>query len=70
MTGHRDFIRGTIPDLLNGTFRYERPAGVPTIVSPFGMAILDLAVLREVLARVDGHDGVTRVAGFSDSLWQ
>jgi len=70
MTGHRDFIRGTIPDLLNGTFRYERPEGVPTIVSPFGMAILDLAVLREVLARIDGADGVTRVAGFSDSVWQ
>jgi ornithine cyclodeaminase len=67
--GHRDFIRGTIPDLLNGTFRYQRPE-VPTIVSPFGMAILDLAVLREVLARVDGHNGVTRVAGFSDSVWQ
>ncbi|MGA8806775.1 MAG: 2,3-diaminopropionate biosynthesis protein SbnB, partial [Thermoanaerobaculia bacterium] len=69
MTGHRNFIRGTVPDLLNGTFRYERPAHIPTIVSPFGMAILDLAVLREVLARI-GHDGVTRVSGFSDSVWQ
>jgi 2,3-diaminopropionate biosynthesis protein SbnB len=68
-TGHRDFIRGTIPDLLNGSFRYERPAG-PTIVSPFGMAILDLAVVREVLARLGDQDGVTRIAGFSDSVWQ
>jgi len=68
-TGRRDFIRGTIPDLLNGTFRYERP-DVPTIVSPFGMAILDLAVLREVLARTGDQEGVTRVANFSDSVWQ
>jgi ornithine cyclodeaminase len=68
-TGHRDFIRGTIPDLLNGTFRYERLA-VPTIVSPFGMAILDLAVLREVLARSGDEDGLTRVANFSDSVWR
>ena len=68
-TGTRDFIRGTVPDLLNGTFRYERPA-VPTIVSPFGMAILDLAVLREVLARTDGQTGVIRVEDFSDSVWR
>lgn len=68
-TGRRDFIRGTIPDLLNGTFRYERP-DVPTIVSPFGMAILDLAVLREVLARTGDQEGVMRVANFSDSVWQ
>jgi ornithine cyclodeaminase len=68
--GTRDFIRGTIPDLLNGTFRYERP-DVPTIVSPFGMAILDLAVLREVLARSTGdRKGLTRVENFSDSVWQ
>lgn len=68
-TGTRDFIRGTIPDLLNGTFRYERP-DVPTIVSPFGMAILDLAVVREVLARIGDHDGLTRIEQFSDSVWQ
>jgi len=42
--------------------------GLP--VSLRRMAILDLAVLREVLARIDGADGVTRVAGFSDSVWQ
>jgi len=69
-TGTRDFIRGTIPDLLNGTFRYERP-DVPTIVSPFGMAILDLAVLREVLAHSTGdRKGLIRVENFSDSVWQ
>jgi ornithine cyclodeaminase len=50
--GRRDFIRGTIPDLLSGAFRYERPNG-PTVVSPFGPAILDLAVRREVLARCE-----------------
>jgi 2,3-diaminopropionate biosynthesis protein SbnB len=68
-TGRRDFIRGTIPGLLEGTFHYERP-DVPTIVSPFGMAILDLAVLREVLARTGNQSGLTRVENFSDSVWQ
>jgi ornithine cyclodeaminase/alanine dehydrogenase-like protein (mu-crystallin family) len=68
-TGHRDFIRATIPRLLSGDDHYERPT-VPTIVSPFGMAILDLAVLREVLARANGQQGITRVRGFREGVWQ
>ena len=67
-TGHRDFIRATIPRLLSGDDHYERPA-VPTIVSPFGMAILDLAVLREVLAHANGQAGITRVPGFRGGVW-
>jgi N-[(2S)-2-amino-2-carboxyethyl]-L-glutamate dehydrogenase len=67
-TGHRDFIRATIPRLLSGDDHYERPA-VPTIVSPFGMAILDLAVLREVLAHANGQSGITRVPGFRGGVW-
>jgi 2,3-diaminopropionate biosynthesis protein SbnB len=68
-SGHRDFIRATIPRLLSGEDRYERPT-VPTIVSPFGMAILDLAVLREVLARANEQQGITRVQGFREGVWQ
>lgn len=68
-TGHRDFIHATIPRLLSGDDRYERPLSAPTIVSPFGMAILDLAVLREVLARANGHEGITRVANFREGVW-
>lgn len=67
-TGHRDFIHATIPRLLSGDDRYER-GSVPTIVSPFGMAILDLAVLREVLSRANGHAGITRVTGFREGVW-
>ncbi len=66
--GHRDFIRGTIPDLLSGALHYERP-NVPTVISPFGLAILDLAVLREVLARIDGHAEITHVADFRGGVW-
>ena len=68
-TGNRDFIQATIPRLLAGSDRYE-PASVPTIVSPFGMAILDLAVLHEVLARANGQPGITRVANFSGGVWR
>ncbi|MCU1244590.1 MAG: 2,3-diaminopropionate biosynthesis protein SbnB [Acidobacteria bacterium] len=66
--GHTGFIRGTIADLLSGALRYERPNG-PTIVSPFGMAILDLAVLRVVLDRTASHPEVTRVPDFRGSVW-
>jgi N-[(2S)-2-amino-2-carboxyethyl]-L-glutamate dehydrogenase len=68
-TGHRDFIHATIPRLLSGDDRYARPAAAPTIVSPFGMAILDLAVLREVLARANGQPGITRVSNFREGVW-
>jgi ornithine cyclodeaminase len=67
-TGRRDFIRGTIPGLLAGTFHYERPS-VPTVVSPFGLATLDLAVLRVVLERAESHSDLTRVAGFRGTVW-
>jgi ornithine cyclodeaminase len=66
--GHQDFIRATIAQLLAGEVVYARPA-VPTIVSPFGMAILDLAVLREVMGRVDGRAGVVRVADFGGTVF-
>jgi N-[(2S)-2-amino-2-carboxyethyl]-L-glutamate dehydrogenase len=67
-SGHRDFIRATIPGLLSGAKTY-RPGNVPTVVSPFGLAILDLAVLREVLARVDNDAESICVSGFGESVW-
>jgi ornithine cyclodeaminase len=46
--GHRDFLSGEIGRVLAG----GRPAGgKPVIFSPFGMAILDLAVGQWVLGQ-------------------
>lgn len=42
LVGHRDFVSGTIPQLLLGEIRPERSRAV--IVSPFGLGVLDLAV--------------------------
>ncbi len=42
LLGHRQFITGTIPDLLAGRVSVERDRGV--VVSPFGLGVLDLAV--------------------------
>lgn len=44
--GHRDFITGTVGDVLDG--RIECAGDRPVIFSPFGMGILDLAVGKYV----------------------
>ncbi|MFJ5933384.1 MULTISPECIES: 2,3-diaminopropionate biosynthesis protein SbnB [unclassified Streptomyces] len=42
--GHRDFIDGTLADLLRG--RVARDPGRPAVFSPFGLGVLDLAIGR------------------------
>jgi N-[(2S)-2-amino-2-carboxyethyl]-L-glutamate dehydrogenase len=48
-TGARDFLTGTIADVLRG--RCTLDAAKPTVFSPFGLGILDLAVGRWVYDR-------------------
>jgi 2,3-diaminopropionate biosynthesis protein SbnB len=56
-TGHRDFVHGTISDVLRG--RLVPPPGRAAVFSPFGLGVLDLAVGRwvyeQVAARQGGH---------------
>ncbi|GGV13805.1 2,3-diaminopropionate biosynthesis protein SbnB [Streptomyces filipinensis] len=49
-TGKRDFVDGTLGDLLRG--RLRRDQGRPAIFSPFGLGVLDLAVGKWVHDRV------------------
>ena len=55
--GHRDFVHGTISDVLRG--RLTPPPGRAAVFAPFGLGVLDLAVGRWVFDRVaaagDGH---------------
>jgi ornithine cyclodeaminase len=44
--GHRDFLDGTLYDVLTGTA--EVPADKPVIFSPFGLGVLDLALGKYV----------------------
>ncbi|MEV6598117.1 2,3-diaminopropionate biosynthesis protein SbnB [Actinoplanes sp. NPDC051346] len=46
LTGGRDFIDGTLFDVLTGTVRVD--ADRPVVFSPFGLGVLDLAVGRFV----------------------
>lgn len=41
-TGSRDFLLGTLDDVLSG--RVSPPADRPLVFSPFGLGVLDLAV--------------------------
>ena len=50
LTGNRDFLHGTLDDVMAG--RVTLPADRPLIFSPFGLGVLDLAVGKYVYDRV------------------
>jgi ornithine cyclodeaminase len=50
LTGSRDFLLGTLDDVMTG--RVSVPAGRPVIFSPFGLGVLDLAVGKYVYDQV------------------
>jgi len=52
LTGNRDFLHGTLDDVMAG--RVTVPADRPVVFSPFGLGVLDLAVGKYV------YDEVTR----------
>jgi ornithine cyclodeaminase len=56
LTGGRDFVTGTLPELMRGKCQVDRTK--PIIFSPFGLGVLDLAVGKWVyeIARSTGQD--------------
>ena len=50
LTGNRDFLHGTLPDVLEG--RITVPADRTVVFSPFGLGVLDLAVGKYVYDEV------------------
>jgi N-[(2S)-2-amino-2-carboxyethyl]-L-glutamate dehydrogenase len=55
LSGNRDFVAGTLDDVMAG--RVVIPADRPVVFSPFGLGVLDLAVGRYV------YDEVARTGG-------
>ena len=49
-TGNRDFLAGTLDDVMTG--RVSVPADRPVVFSPFGLGVLDLAVGKYVYDRL------------------
>ena len=50
LTGNRDFLLGTLDDVMAG--RVAVPTGRPAIFSPFGLGVLDLAVGKNIYDKV------------------
>jgi ornithine cyclodeaminase/alanine dehydrogenase-like protein (mu-crystallin family) len=50
LTGNRDFLTGTLYDVMSG--RVTVPAHRPVVFSPFGLGVLDLAVGKFVYDEV------------------
>jgi N-[(2S)-2-amino-2-carboxyethyl]-L-glutamate dehydrogenase len=66
MTGNRDFIAGTLVDVMNGKVEVLRDR--PRIFSPFGLGVLDIAVGNLVLNKaIGGKDIISLPSFFSHS---
>ncbi|MGI9434381.1 MAG: 2,3-diaminopropionate biosynthesis protein SbnB [Geminicoccaceae bacterium] len=66
LTGNRDFLRGTLNDVMSGqvTVSSDRPL----VFSPFGLGVLDLAVGKYVYDRLAGTDELDVINDFFHDL--
>jgi N-[(2S)-2-amino-2-carboxyethyl]-L-glutamate dehydrogenase len=62
VTGHRDFVAGTLADLMTG--RLLRDPGRAAVFSPFGLGVLDLAVGKWVYDQAISTGGCQRIPDF------
>jgi len=66
LTGNRDFLAGTLDDVMSG--RINAPTDRPLIFSPFGLGVLDLAVGKYVYDEVLRSGELHVVDGFFHDL--
>lgn len=66
LTGNRDFLSGTLHDVM--TARVRVPDDQPVVFSPFGLGVLDLAVGAMVHTAVESTGELAVVPGFFDEL--
>ncbi|GAA2455347.1 2,3-diaminopropionate biosynthesis protein SbnB [Streptomyces mauvecolor] len=62
LTGSREFIDGTLAEVMAG--KVEIPADRPVVFSPFGLGVLDLAVGKFVYDEVLGRGELDVIDGF------
>jgi 2,3-diaminopropionate biosynthesis protein SbnB len=65
-TGNRDFLAGTLHDVMTGEVR--PPADRPVVFSPFGLGVLDLAVGAHVHDQLRRSGDLAHVDGFFHEL--
>jgi ornithine cyclodeaminase len=66
LTGSRDFLAGTLADVMAG--RVPVPDDQPVVFSPFGLGVLDLAVGKFVYDQVTSSGGLHVIDGFFHEL--
>ena len=66
ITGNRDFLAGTLAEVMDG--RVTVPADRPVIFSPFGLGVLDLAVGKYVYDQVVSADDLHVIDDFFHEL--
>ncbi|MFJ9890444.1 2,3-diaminopropionate biosynthesis protein SbnB [Streptomyces sp. NPDC091287] len=66
LTGNRDFINGTLCDVIEG--RVELPGDRPVVFSPFGLGVLDIALGRYVHDQLRDAGVLGVVDGFFHEL--
>ena len=66
LTGSRDFLDGTLDDVMAG--RVTVPADRPVLFSPFGLGVLDLAVGKYVYDEVARSGELQVIDGFFHEL--
>jgi 2,3-diaminopropionate biosynthesis protein SbnB len=66
LTGNRDFLLGTLDDVLTG--RVTVPSEGPVVFSPFGLGVLDLALGKFVYDEVSRSGGLQVVEDFFTEL--
>ncbi|WP_051338254.1 2,3-diaminopropionate biosynthesis protein SbnB [Streptomyces flavidovirens] len=66
LTGNRDFLHGTLDDVMEG--RVTVPSDRPVVFSPFGLGVLDLAVGKYVYDEVARSGGLHVVDDFFHEL--
>ncbi|TWF79067.1 ornithine cyclodeaminase [Pseudonocardia hierapolitana] len=66
LTGSRDFLHGTLDDVMAG--RLSVPADRPVVFSPFGLGVLDLAVGKYVYDEVARSGELHVIDGFFHDL--
>jgi ornithine cyclodeaminase len=62
LTGNRDFLAGTLGDVMAG--RIAIPPERPVVFSPFGLGVLDLAVGKYVYDEVASSGALHVIDGF------
>ncbi len=62
--GHRDFVRATLAEVLNGSKPARRRPDDVCVFSPFGLGVLDLAVAGLVIRQAASQGRGVRVEGF------